>query len=535
MKLISIQGLLLAMVLTTQAIAQQSKVKNVIVMIPDGTSTDVLTLTRWFNNNKPLAVDSLVCGMVKTYNIDQRFPDSAPTSTAYATGVKSSKKSIGVDSAGVPHLSVFEMARMQNKSTGIVVTCEFPHATPADFVCHNESRRDYETLSKQFVYNSPDVLFSGGNSLVEKYQLQAHLELKHIQLVTNRNDFDKISTNSLLNAPVWGLFSNYLGDGTAKSFECDRTESEPSLSETTQKAIDILKNNPNGFFLMVEGSHIDWACHSNDPYAAVTEFAEFDKAVAVALKFAQSNSETVVVVIPDHGNGGITLGNAQSNMLSVVKNPNKYDYVHIPSLIIEPLKQVKCSSSKLATNIVKDIQYASVDSIKALYNLDLNAQDIESIQQVRTQAYAEDSLSFWLGRRYSDSHFIGWTTNGHTAEDVFLGVYAPNGIKKIGGIVENNQVGDYLAELVDPNYVAVRQMYYQAASDVFTSQEIVSTSKDKLIVKRGKTMLEFEANTNRMTIVNGKQRKTIELSTLIVNKAVENGQWIYFLPKTLAY
>ena len=102
------------------------EIKNVILLIPDGASMDLITLARWYNNNRPLAVDPIICGMIQTHSIDNRFPDSAPTSTAYATGVKTVSGYVGVDSQGAPHVSVMELARLNGMATGIVATCEFP-------------------------------------------------------------------------------------------------------------------------------------------------------------------------------------------------------------------------------------------------------------------------------------------------------------------------------------------------------------------------------------------------------------------------
>jgi alkaline phosphatase len=151
--------------LSGQLFSQQ--IKNIIILIPDGTSTDLVSLSRWFNDNESLAVDEILCGMIQTHSIDNKFPGSAPTSTAYSTGVNTIAKHIGVDSAAQPQINILELAKLNGLSTGIVATCEFPHATPADFVCHHPDRKNYPVLVNQMLYNSPDLLFAGGKTILD--------------------------------------------------------------------------------------------------------------------------------------------------------------------------------------------------------------------------------------------------------------------------------------------------------------------------------------------------------------------------------
>ena len=141
---------------------EQKTVKNVIIMIPDGASVDVMALTRWYNNNNSLAIDPIITGLIRTNSADSTIADSAPSSTAYATGSKSLSGYIGVDRNGKPLVNIMELAQMQGKATGFVVTCEHPHATPADFTAHVTSRKDYASICEQQIYFKINVLMSGG-------------------------------------------------------------------------------------------------------------------------------------------------------------------------------------------------------------------------------------------------------------------------------------------------------------------------------------------------------------------------------------
>ena len=295
------------------AFAQTDTVRNVIILIPDGTSSGLVTLSRWYNGNKPLAIDPLLCGMIKTHSSDGKLPDSAPAATAYAAGVKTKTQYIGIDSNKQPRVSVLELAKLKGLSTGIVATCEFPHATPAAFVCHYDSResKSYRNLIKQFIYSSPTLLFAGGKQYLDNENYQSLLRTNGITLVTDKSSFEQLNSLPQPKKSLWALFSDWQDSAKYKSYECDRDASkEPSLSEMVSKAIELLSQNEKGFFLVVEGSQIDWAAHNNDPYAAVTDFLEFDKAVAVSLDFAKKVQNTVVIICPDHGNGGISIGNS---------------------------------------------------------------------------------------------------------------------------------------------------------------------------------------------------------------------------------
>lgn len=510
-------------------------IKNVILLIPDGTSSDLLSLARWYNGNQPRAVDSIICGMVKTYNADNKFPDSAPTSTAYATGVKTNAPFIGIDTASSPLISVLEMARLKGLSTGIVVTSEFPHATPADFVCHYNSResKNYANLTKQFIYNSPSLVFAGGKHFLESNQLTDQLIKRGYKLITSKEEFTNRKNDS-----VWALFPDYRGNTKFRSFECDRNEvTEPSLSEMTEKAIEILSQNPDGFFLMVEGSQIDWACHYNDPFAAVTEFIEFDNAVKKALEFAGKNNNTVVIVCPDHGNGGISIGNVRSNTSFNAVNPTKYDNIDINEDIIKPLKQNhdrRVSGRKMAEMIISNPLYARTDSISKYFNLsDTNIQArINNIGLLYPKDKLPDTIQYILGSSFSFQHFIGWTTTGHTAEDVFLGIYAPKGTERITGVVDNSDIGKYISsQLRMGNLNDSTKKYYCPYKKLFNSDEIKVVTQDSLVIIVNKQKMVFFANTNICKITKGKSTTQKQLPTLAVCFTSANKQVEYFIPE----
>ncbi|MBZ4663408.1 MAG: putative secreted protein [Caloramator sp.] len=232
------------------------KVKNVIMLIGDGMSTEAITLARWYNNGQPLAMDEISVGAVKTYWVDGPITDSAPGGTAYAVGQKTKNKYVGVSKDKKPLATILEAAKLDGKATGLVVTCEVPHATPADFSAHIDSRSNYDAIIKQQVYNGLDVVLGGGKKYSEVYKDE--LIAKGYDYVTTKQEMLQATSNK-----IWGMFAD-----VDMAYDIDREKTraeEPTLAEMTKKAIEVLSKDKDGFFLMVEGSKIDWAAHANDP------------------------------------------------------------------------------------------------------------------------------------------------------------------------------------------------------------------------------------------------------------------------------
>ncbi|MEG1160303.1 MAG: alkaline phosphatase, partial [Acidaminococcaceae bacterium] len=278
------------------------------------------TLTRWcksydretgeFNTDTRLNVDPLTSGLIRTYwedvdGVQGAITDSAPGSTAFATGYKTQDKYVGVGPDGKPHATVLELAKSLGKSTGLAVTVNVQDATPADFSAHVTTRRDFEGIAAQMLETGVDVVLGAGSAYLQNRKdgrdLVAELKASGYDYLTTGNELADYEGKK-----VYGLFAPY-----TMEFDIDRLRfapEQPSLSEMTDKSIEILSQNKEGFFLMVEGSKVDLASHSNDPAAAVTEYRAFDEAVKSAMNFAQGRDDTMVLIVEDHATGGISIG-----------------------------------------------------------------------------------------------------------------------------------------------------------------------------------------------------------------------------------
>ena len=262
-------------------------VKNVILLIPDGTSLATISIARWLqwyqDPSKPkLNIDPYLCGTVRTHSSNAPIGDSAPTTSCYMTGQPSRTGYVSTypendgdndiyptDPARAfqPLTTVLEAGKMlQGKATGLVFTCEFPHATPADCSAHSYNRGKYDWIAPQMVHNDIDVVIGGGVSILTK-DMEDYLLANGYNVY--KNDLKGMRADN--NQKMWALYGN-----KEMAYDIDRNpEEQPSIEEMTRKAIDKLSKNPNGFFLMVEGSKVDWAAHGNDPAGHLSCKADF--------------------------------------------------------------------------------------------------------------------------------------------------------------------------------------------------------------------------------------------------------------------
>lgn len=275
------------------------EIKNVILLIGDGMGLpDVyaaLTVSA-----SPLNIERCnVIGLQKTFSDDNYITDSGAAGTALAAGIKTKNGAIGVDAAGNPVKSILEIAEVHGLATGLVSTSSVTHATPASFIAHQSSRGSYEDIATDFLKTDIDVFIGGGYDHFakrkDKLNLIDSLKFRGYEVDTTMSDILNSASRKLagLTAPLQNPY-RLKGRGDM-------------LPASTGKAIEILSKNPKGFFLMIEGSQIDWAAHAHRADTLVDETLDFDKAVGVALDFAQKDGHTIVIVTADHETGGVTI------------------------------------------------------------------------------------------------------------------------------------------------------------------------------------------------------------------------------------
>lgn len=440
----------LALLLSATACpARAGEVRNVILMISDGTGVGVSTLSRWmkaydpatghFDTSARLNADPYLSGLIRTYCLTPSgepgaITDSAPGGTALSTGYKSRDKYVGADAQGTPRATVLELAKSLGKSTGLVVTANVQHATPACFAAHTTDRNDFEGIGLQMMETGVDVVLGGG-----AHYMRGDVRADGRDLLNELTDggYDLLTTRDELMAyageRVWGLFAEgYM------QYEADRAllaPNEPALHEMTKKAIDILCRNENGFFLMVEGSKVDWAAHNNDPVALVSEFLAFDEAVGRAMEFARGREDTMVLVVEDHGTGGVSIGSAESDRA----------YASLPLAdVIWPLTRSRITSEGVIELLAAG---AAPEEALRLYGIwDPTGEELAWARELAPDRNVPTSESrATLGNMLSRRAYIGWTGVGHVGDDVALYSYLP-GDGRVTGLIENTDVARIIME-----------------------------------------------------------------------------------------
>lgn len=237
---------------------------------------------------------------VSTLNVDGLTTDSAASATAIATGVKTRNGRISMNwNAEMDLTTILEIAQQNGYATGLVATCHLTHATPACFAAHESSRSRYLNIAEDFSHANVSVMLGGGNGTEYIGNYIPDFISQGYNYITQRADLATVS-----NIPVLGLF-------TSGSFppiqETPENSTIPTLSEMTAKAIELLNDTSQPFFLMVEGSQIDWAGHDNDEVYLAHQIIEFEKAVSYAKDLATLDSDLQVLVTADHETGGFSV------------------------------------------------------------------------------------------------------------------------------------------------------------------------------------------------------------------------------------
>lgn len=328
-----------------------TSIDNIIYMIPDGggyPSYDIakavkeaggLTYLNYssFKGTKPTSnkmyLDDYLVASMTTRSADNGTTDSAAAGTALATGKKTNNSYTGVNASGVPIANITELCQLEGMATGLIATSYEYDATPAAFSAHVSGRDSYSQIIKQMMYQDLNIVLGGGINYTGYTSSENSHTIENLgyTLVGTRSELSSASQENYgdvsENMKVWGTFQadkhhmpydigygkNYdgLDDGSAKT---------PTLAEMTQYSLDALSKDEDGFFLMVEGSKIDYGNHHRKMTESVGDWIAFDEAFKVALDFAKEDGHTAVVVVPDHNTGLMATPSDMSAVVDKVKN-----------------------------------------------------------------------------------------------------------------------------------------------------------------------------------------------------------------------
>ncbi|WP_436854672.1 alkaline phosphatase [Staphylococcus caeli] len=408
--------------------------KNVIFLVGDGMGPSYNAAYRYFAD-KPetkemdkTAFDNYLVGNQRTNPKDpkENVTDSAAGATAFSSGHKTYNGAIGVDENKQKVKTVLEQAKENGKSTGLVSTAEITDATPAAYASHVDDRDKKDEIAQQF-YNDRingqhkvDVLLGGGAEYFgkENGDLTKKFKKDGYDVVNNKSQMQNSKSNQIL-----GLFAD-----NDMPLQIDAPKKNPKLVDMTDTAINKLKQNQKGFFLMVEGASIDKSGHPNDITGVMSEMQGFEKAFDYATTYAKENPDTLIVATADHSTGGLSIAKGK-------------DYVWNPDAI----HSMKHSGAYMTKQIASGKDAAKV--IKDGYGFEVKQDQIDKINEEATKvskldeedkAYkdAYQKLQDAVQKPINDKSNTGWTTYGHTGEDVNTYAFGP-GSDRFHGNIDN--------------------------------------------------------------------------------------------------
>jgi alkaline phosphatase len=325
---------------------------------------------------------------------------------------------------------------------------------------------------------------------------------------------------------LWGAFAV-----TGMERDLDRDPAvEPSLAEMTRKALQLLSQKKKGFFLMIEGSQIDWAEHANDPVGCGSEVLAFDAAVQAAFEFAQKDGHTAIVIAPDHSTGGMSLGSPEVGDLPM----DRFDGV---------VRGVKATPTKTAREILEGGAPTLERALELVKNYlgiaDLKKEELSKLEDL-LKGKDFKKLELFLGRAVSARMGAGWVFTGHSGEDVPLWAWHPRRIRP-EGVIQNTDIARYIAAALDLKLAAQTRELFVPAGAAFAAVggEVVVDAADPqnpvLVAKKGLRTLRLPVNKSVAEI----DGRLVELGGVVVCTAPVGGRQLadikfWFVPQKAA-
>lgn len=433
-KLLVIAGIFLA------GFAHAQRPTNIIYIIGDGMAASYTSAYRYFNDDpstpeiETTIFDEMLVGMARTYPADDTVvTDSAAAATALATGVKTYNGAIGVGLQQEPLLTVLEAAKSRGYRTAVISTSSITHATPASFVAHVSSRQSQDAIADQFFDQQingnlkADLMLGGGRkyfarenrNLIQEFKAKGYSYISHLEQL-----------DELERLPALGLFAE---DGLSSALD---SEYPLALTAMTEKALSLLDKKP--FFLLIEASQIDWCGHANDIACALAEMHDMAETLKVARAYADKRRNTIVVATADHGTGGLSIG---------ASGQYRWDAA--------ALRNVKATAPRIAEKLMAMPEHWQTEWL-AQTSIELNAQQSRDMQQlmdnVRELAGGADETKRHLVKNsvvaltlaiINERTHTGWTTVGHTGDDVQIFSYGKNS-RQFAGNLNNTDIPRHL-------------------------------------------------------------------------------------------
>ncbi|HOZ14097.1 MAG TPA: alkaline phosphatase [Tenuifilaceae bacterium] len=432
--------LVISVVLNSCNISQKNyKAKYVFLFIGDGMGIQQVNMAQLYADSvlrDPLGVVFTkfpVTGISTTHAATRYITCSAAAGTALSTGTKTSIGTIGLNADHTDTLfSIAKQFKEAGRKVAILTSVSIDHATPAAFYAHKGSRSSYYEIAKDLLVSNYDFFASGGfvepygskkdSGSVPIYQLGAERGINFTQTFSGVDSLLNVKTNSIVySVPNPAPSSTLL-------YEIDRADSDITLEDITRKAIEVV-DNPNGFFMMVEGGKIDWACHDNDAATVINEVLAFSRSVNAAFEFYKKHpNETLIIVTADHETGGMSLGNEANgykNFLSILRNQKmSQEKLHQtienyhngnPNASFNQVMDIIQQNTGLSLTGGYALSPEELEQLRQAYNLYFGVKQTNNSKNEysKTDLLVRTALSI-LNKKAG----IGWTSGTHTGSPV---------------------------------------------------------------------------------------------------------------------
>ncbi|WP_299433266.1 alkaline phosphatase [uncultured Maribacter sp.] len=407
---------------------KSKKAKNIIIIVSDGMSIGTLNMadlylsrktgkgSNWLQLYKDSRVNRALMDMASASSM---VTDSAAASSSWGGGVRISNGAINVSKSGEEHLPIWQKFKKAGKKAGCVTTVPITHATPAGFCINSKSRNAQEKIAEKYLEQKFDVMMGGGNKY---FSSENRKDKKDMYKAFTKGGYEVVKTRDAMfsatnDKPILGVFHD---EGLPYSIDRENNkellQKVPTLAEMTQKAIEAMKDHPNGFVLQVEAGKVDWAAHGNDISGLIYDQVAHDKAIEVAMNFAEQNEETLVIITTDHGNanpGVIYGGKANENFDTIQK------YKHTNDWVLNGLgKETSVAQIKERVAYANNFELTNEEA-KLLLSYYSNLQTEEGL-------YNPKHLPFKALAEIQKKHnSVGWISMHHSADYVELAMYGP--------------------------------------------------------------------------------------------------------------
>lgn len=460
--------LLFALVLLSCNWSFAQQAKYVFYFIGDGMGVNQVQGTELFQGEMKgeIAIEPLcftqfpVSTVATTFSATNGVTDSAAAGTALATGNKTKNGAIGVlKDLETPVNSVAVWAKNSGRKVGVATSVSVDHATPAAFYAHEAGRGSYYNIGADLYaagfdfYAGSDFMEPDNKEDKSAKNLYKMADEYGYSIARGYNDYTKKSAK----ADKMILFQSEEAsskDRSAIPYAIDRTEKDLTLEEITRSAIDFLsKDLSKGFFLMVEGGKIDWACHSNDAATAFREVQDLDKAIRQAYEFyKQHPDETLIVVTADHETGGIVLGTGEYRLNLKALDNQKMSESGFTKVLNTLRKKYKNNVPWEAVKTALKENFGFWDEIKLsekqeerLVNVYENTLKGQNAKMEKSEYARDEALAAEAKRIVSEIALIGWTSGGHSAG--YVPVFAIGaGAENFSGRLDNTQIPALIAK-----------------------------------------------------------------------------------------